>query len=120
MPKPSSSARVDERPVPNSTRPLRDEVERRDRLSAVRTGWLYGFGQQADAVADAQVLGHRRDVAVQHLGVGAVRVLVEEVVLDRPEGVKAHPVAELHLLDRVAVRLVLVRPGVHGFGTGIS
>ncbi len=43
MPNPSSSARVAERPVPRSTRP----PESRSRTatdSAVRTGWLYGFG----------------------------------------------------------------------------
>jgi hypothetical protein len=43
MPKPSSSARVDDRPVPNSTRPS----ERRSSTaadSAERTGWLYGNG----------------------------------------------------------------------------
>src|SRR5438105_3087610 len=64
--------------------------------------------QQSDAVADAQVLGHRRDVAVQHLLVRAVRVLVQEVVLYRPKRLESHAIAELHLLDRVLVRLVLL------------
>ena len=76
--------------------------------SAVRIGWLYGFGQQAHAVADADVLGARRDRAVEHLGVRAVRVLLEEVVLDGPERVEAHLVAEHRLLERVLVRLVLL------------
>ena len=42
-PKPSSSRRVDERPVPKSTRPpeMRSSTAT---LSAVRTGWLYGLG----------------------------------------------------------------------------
>ena len=57
--------------------------------------------------------GARRDRAVEHLGVGAVRVLLEEVVLDGPERVEAHLVAEDRLLERVLVGLVLLarRPG---------
>ena len=43
------------------------------------------------------------DGAVEHLGVRAVRVLLEEVVLDRPEGVPAEAVAGDRLLERVAV-----------------
>ena len=39
MPKPSISARVDERPVPNSTRPP-EMTSSVATLSAVRTGWL--------------------------------------------------------------------------------
>jgi hypothetical protein len=39
MPKPSSSARVAERPVPNSTRPS-DSKSSTATDSAVRTGWL--------------------------------------------------------------------------------
>ena len=42
-PKPSSSARVDERPVPNSTRPSESRSSTATD-SAVRIGWLYGFG----------------------------------------------------------------------------
>ncbi len=43
--KPSSSARVDERPVPKSTRPseMRSSTATD---SAVRIGWLYGFGSR--------------------------------------------------------------------------
>ena len=52
--------------------------------------------------------GARRDRAVEHLGVRAVRVLLEEVVLDGPERVEAHLVAEHRLLDRVLVGLVLL------------
>ncbi len=87
-----------------------DEVEHRDALGGADR-MVVRLGQQPHAVADAQVLGDRGDVPVQHLGVRAVRVLVEEVVLDGPERVEAHAVAELHLLDRVLVRLVL-RPRV--------
>ena len=43
IPKPSSSARVEDRPVPKSTRPplIRSSTATD---SAVRTGWLYGLG----------------------------------------------------------------------------
>ena len=73
----------------------------------------------AHAVTDAQVLRDRGDVAVEHLRIRAVRVLVEEVMLDRSERMEAHPVAELHLLDGVLVRLIFLW-GVQGLGTGIS
>src|SRR6185295_15727485 len=52
--------------------------------------------------------GARRDRAVEHLGVRAVRVLLEEVVLDGPERVEPDLVAEDRLLERVLVRLVLL------------
>ncbi len=84
------------------------EVEHGDALGSTDRV-VVRLRQQANAVADAQVLGHRRDVAVQHLGIRAVGVLVEEVMLHRPERVEAHTIAELHLLDRVLVRLVLAR-----------
>jgi hypothetical protein len=43
MPKPSSSSRVAERPLPSSTRPSESRSSTATD-SAVRTGWLYGFG----------------------------------------------------------------------------
>ena len=48
-----------------------------------------------------------RDRAVEHLGVGAVRVLLEEVVLDRPHAVPAELVGEDRLLEGVVERLAL-------------
>jgi len=43
--KPSSSMRLDERPVPKSTRPF--EIRSRTATdSAVRIGWLYGWGSR--------------------------------------------------------------------------
>ena len=83
-----------------------DEVERGHRLGGAHRV-VVGLGEQAHAVADAEVLRDRRDVPVEHLGVRAVRVLVEEVVLDGPEGVEPHLVAEAHLLDGLPVRAVL-------------
>ncbi len=63
-PKPSSSARVDERPVPNSSRP--SEMRSTTAApSAARIGWLYGSGKQAHAVTDAHALRPLRDRAVQ-------------------------------------------------------
>ena len=87
MPKPSNSARVDERPVPKSTRPseMRSSTATD---SAVRIGWLYGFGNSRTPYPMRMFSVQRRDRAVEHLGVRAVRVLVEEVVLDGPERVE--------------------------------
>jgi hypothetical protein len=45
MSKPSISARVDERPVPNSTRPSESRSSTAAD-SALRIGWLYGFGSR--------------------------------------------------------------------------
>ena len=84
-----------------------DEVEHRDRLGGADRV-VVRLRQQTHAVPDADVLGARGDRAVEHLGVRAVRVLLEEVVLDGPERVEAHLVAEDRLLDRVLVRLVLL------------
>ena len=61
-----------------------DQIEHGDALGGAHR-MVVRLGQQAHAVADADVLRDRGDVAVEHLGVRAVRVLVEEVVLDRPE-----------------------------------
>ena len=69
---------------------------------------VVGLRQQAHAVADADVLGAGGDGAVEHLGVRAVRVLLEEVVLDGPEGMEAGLLAEHRLLERVLVRGVLL------------
>ena len=52
---PRARARVDERPVPKSTRP--SEIRSSTATdSAVRTGWLYGFGHEPHAVAEAHAL----------------------------------------------------------------
>ena len=101
-PKPSSSARVAERPVPRSTRPVREQVEHGHRLRRPHR-MVVGLGHQAHAVAEPDALGPRRDGAVEHLGIRAVRVLLEEVVLDRPEGMPAEAVAGDRLFERVLV-----------------
>ena len=114
MPKPSSSARVDDRPVPTSTRPPEMQVEHGDRLGGAHRV-VVGLGHEAHAVAEADALGQGGDGAVEHLGVRAVAVLLEEVVLDGPERVPAPPLAGHRLLDRVAgrraARCRVPRPG---------
>jgi hypothetical protein len=83
-----------------------DQVEDGHRLGRA-DGVVVRPGQQPHAVADADVLRAGGDGAVQHLGVGAVRVLLEEVVLDGPERVEADLVAEHGLLDGLLVGAVL-------------
>ena len=99
--------------------PVGDQVEHRRGLGGAN-GVVVRLGQQAHAVAEAHVLRLQRDGAVEHLGVRAVRVLLEEVVLDRPERVEAHLVAEDRLLDRVLVRADTRCRSFHGRATGIS
>ena len=116
MPKPSSSARVAERPVPEVDPAVREQVEHGHRLGRAHR-MVVGLGHEADAVAQADALGPRRDGAVEHLGIGAVRVLLQEVVLHRPEGVPPEAVAGHRLLERVVVgdQLAVGRPRVgHG------
>ena len=47
----------------------------------------------------------------EHLGRRAVRVLVEEVVFDRPCVVEAEPVGQYHLFGRLMQQVVLVVVG---------
>ena len=69
------------------------------------------------AVADADALRLRRHRGQEHLGRRAVRVLLEEVVLDRPHVIEAELLGQPALLEGVHVHLVLghlaQRPG-HG------
>ena len=80
----------------------REQVEHGHRLGRAHRV-VVGLGHEAHAVAEPDALGARRDGAVEHLGVRAVRVLLQEVVLDRPEGVPAEAVAGDGLFERVAV-----------------
>jgi hypothetical protein len=94
--------------------PVRKQVEHCDRLG--RPHWMVvGPRHESDAVAQPHALGAARDGAVEHLGVGAVRVLLEEVVLHRPEGMESRPLRRDRLLEGVLVRLVLA---VRAPGTG--
>ena len=77
--------------------------------------WIdpYFYGTPDDAVPDADVLREHRARGEEELGRGAMRVLLEEVVLDRPDLVEAQLVRQLHLLERIVVdgALRLTRPG---------
>src|SRR5260370_11332086 len=76
-----------------------------------------GLGPQPHSVAETYDLRAGGDGPVEDLGVRAVRVLLEEVVLDGPEGVEADLVAEDRLFERVLVGLMLLvgEPGLrHG------
>ena len=96
---------------------LGEQVEDRHRLGRAHRV-VVGLGHQAHAVAEADVLGAGRDGAVEDLGVRAVGVLLQEVVLDRPEGVPAEAVAGDGLLERVLVgRTRYRRPTGAGPGT---
>ena len=74
---------------------------------------VVGLGHEAHAVAEPDPLGAGGDGAVEHLGVRAVGVLLQEVVLDRPEGVPAEAVPGDRLLQGVAVgdELAVLPPG---------
>ena len=65
-----------------------------------------------DAVADADLLRDHGAGGEEELGRRAVRVLLEEVVLDGPHLVEAQLVGQPHLLERVLVdrALGLARP----------
>jgi hypothetical protein len=65
-----------------------------------------------DAVADLDALGQHGAGGQEQLGRGAVRVFLEEVMLDRPDMVEAQLVGQLHLLEAVVVdrALGLARP----------
>ena len=118
MPKPSSSTREADSPVPQSTRPVGDQVERGDALGDARR-MVVARRRQHDAVADADVLGARGAGGEEDLGRRGVRVLLEEVVLDLPDVVDAEPVGQLDLGERVLEQPVL-GAAVHGRGSWCS
>ena len=91
-------------PVPNSTRPFDDQVERGDALGAARR---MRRGQLHDAVREADVLGALAGGGEKHLGRRRVRIFLEEMVLDLPGVVVAEPVGQLDLVERVLVEPVL-------------
>ena len=105
--KPPSSAAEEDSPVPKSTRPsqTRSRVATR---SATRAGWLTPGRQLHDPVAQADVLRALGGGRQEDLGRRGVRVLLQEVVLDLPDVVDAHPVGDLDLVEGVLEQLVLV------------
>ena len=107
MLKPPSSSRVAPSPMPNSSAAVGDEVEHGEALGRAR-GMVVVGDHLADAVAEPDALGARGGGGEEHLGRRAVRVLLEEVVLDRPGVVEPEPVGELDLVQRVLHQLALV------------
>ena len=103
---PPSSVHVAERPVPTSSRPPRQDVEHGRPLGDLDRVVELGHADD-DAVADADVLRQHRARGEEQLRRRAVRVLLEEVVLDRPHRVEAQLVGQLHLLERVVVHRAL-------------
>ena len=86
--KPSSSATVDDSPLPNSTRPLetRSSVEIR---SATRKGWLMLGGMCMMPWPEADVLRPLAGGGQEDLRRRGVGVLLQEVVLGDPDAVDA-------------------------------
>src|SRR5437764_9489397 len=66
-----------------------------------------------DPVAEPDAVGSLRHGGQEDLGSGAVRVLLEKVVLDLPHVVEPQPVGQLHLRERVVheVGFAALRPG---------
>ena len=92
-----------------------DEVEHGHGFGRAR-GMVVVGDHLADAVAEPDALGARGGGGQEHLGGRAVRVFLEEVVLDRPGVVDAQPVGELHLVERILHQLALV-VGPQGLGS---
>jgi hypothetical protein len=80
---------------------------------------VVGKGQQGDGVADADVFGALAGGGEKDLGRRAVGVLLEEVMLDRPDVVVAQPVSEFDLfqglLDQLALTIGLPGTGILQF-----
>ncbi len=85
---------------------IAEQVEHGDRLRGP-DGVVVRLRHQPDPVPEPHALRARRDRAVQHLGVRAVRVLLEEVMLDGPERVEPRAFTRECLLERVLVGAVL-------------
>ena len=101
-PKPPSSVQVDARAGAELETPARQDVEHRRPLGdADRVVHL----RHADhrPVPDTDPLGLHGHGREEQLRCRAVRVLLEEVMLDRPHRVEAELVGQPSLLERVAV-----------------
>ena len=106
MPKPPSSASLDDSPLPNSTRPSETRSSMLTR-SAVRAGWLNCGAVRMIPWPSRMFLRALAARGEEHLGRRRVAVLLEEVVLDLPHVLDAERVGELDLLERVLDQLVL-------------
>ena len=96
--KPPSSVHVDERAVPNSSRPPESDVEGRGSLrDAHRMIHLGHAHHRAVPQSDGRRLHGAR--GEEELRGGGVRVLLEEMVLDDPEGFEAQLLRDAALLE---------------------
>src|SRR3954452_4455990 len=86
--------------------PVGDQVERGDGLGDTR-GMLVSRRQRQDAEAEPDACRALRRGGEEDVRGARVRVLLEEVVLDLPHGVKADAVGDLDLLERVVQQPVL-------------
>ena len=84
-----------------------DEIERGDALGDARRVIVFRR-HQADAVAEADVLGALRAGGEEYLRRGGVRIFLEEMMLDFPGVVDAELVGEFDLLERLLEQPMLV------------
>ncbi len=103
---PPSSVHVPDRAVPTSSRPP-ERMSSAAQRSATRIGWFISGTQTTAPCPTRTSRGLRGDRREHHLGRRAVRVLLEEVVLDAPDGVEPELVGKARLLERVQVDLLL-------------
>ena len=109
MPKPLNSVLDEPRPVPNSKRPFAQVIEHGDALGHARR-MIHRRRDVVDRRADVDPLGARGDVRQEDLRRRDVRVLLEKVVLDRPDVLAAGPIARYRELELAHQPIVL---GVH-------
>ena len=107
--KPPSSVHVAERPVPNSRRPP-ERMSSTAARSATRTGWLNCGTQTTMPWPTRMFLVCTAQAVRNSSGAEQWRVLLEEVVLDRPHRVEAELVGQADLLQGVHVHLALGLP----------
>ena len=98
-------------PMPNSQRPLAQQIEHRDALGDARG--MIG-GELEDAVAEPDVLGALAGGGEEGFRRRRVRIFLEEMMLDHPGVVVAEPVGGLQLRQRILVELEFVAVAARG------
>ena len=92
-------------PMPNSTRPLLQQIEHRDALGDA--GGMIG-GELENAVAEPDVLGALAGGGEEGFRRRRMRIFLEEMMLHHPGVVIAAFIGDLELGQRVLVKPVLV------------